>query len=79
MKLETLLSDILRRERRRKKYSQEKVAALVDIDRSFYSKIERGESCPTLKTLFKISEILEVKLSDVIKEIENGGKPQRRP
>jgi len=78
MKLEALLSDILRRERRRKKYSQEKVAALAGIDRSFYSKIERGESCPTLKTLFKISEVLEVKPSEIIKEVENGGKIRRR-
>lgn len=70
MKVEKALADILRRERRKKKLSQEKIAILAGIDRSYYSKIERGENKPTLNILFKISAVLEVKLSEIISEIE---------
>ena len=71
MKVEQLLADILRRERRKRKLSQEKFAILAGIDRSYYSKIERGENKPTLNILMKISAVLEVKLSEMIKEIED--------
>lgn len=74
MKIETLLADILRKERRKKKLSQEKIAILAGIDRSYYSKIERGENNPTLNILMKISSVLEIKLSEIIKEIENKTK-----
>ncbi|HQI05252.1 MAG TPA: helix-turn-helix transcriptional regulator [bacterium] len=70
MKVEKALADILRRERRKKKLSQEKIAILAGIDRSYYSKIERGENKPTLNILFKISAVLETKLSEIISEIE---------
>jgi len=71
MKVEKALADILRRERRKKKLSQEKIAILADVDRSYYSKIERGENKPTLNILFKISSVLETKLSEIIKDIES--------
>ena len=70
MKVEQLLADILRRERRKRKLSQEKFAILAGVDRSYYSKIERGENKPTLNILFKISAVLETKLSEIIREIE---------
>ncbi|HNZ54789.1 MAG TPA: helix-turn-helix transcriptional regulator [bacterium] len=70
MKVEKALADILRRERRKKKLSQEKIAILAGVDRSYYSKIERGENKPTLNILFKISAVLETKLSEIIREIE---------
>lgn len=71
MKVEKALADILRRERRKKKLSQEKIAILAGVDRSYYSKIERGENKPTLNILFKISAVLEVRLSEIIKDIES--------
>lgn len=71
MKVEKALADILRRERRKKKLSQEKIAILAGVDRSYYSKIERGENKPTLNILFKISAVLETKLSEIIKDIES--------
>ncbi|HRZ78681.1 MAG TPA: helix-turn-helix transcriptional regulator [bacterium] len=74
MKIEILLADILRKERRKKKLSQEKIAILAGIDHSYYSKIERGENKPTLNILMKISSALETKLSEIIKEIETKTK-----
>ncbi len=71
MKVEKFLAEILRRERRKKKLSQEKTAVLAGIDRSYYSKIERGENKPTLVILFKISSVFGIKLSEMIKELED--------
>ena len=57
--------------RKSKKISQEVLSGLADIGRTHLSAIERGERKPTLETLYKISCALEVKMSDIIKEIEN--------
>ena len=57
--------------RRQKKLSQEVLSGLSDIGRTHLSAIERGERKPTLETLYKISCALEIKMSDIVKEIED--------
>ena len=56
--------------RKSKKVSQEVLSGLADIGRTHLSAIERGERKPTLETLFRISNALDIKASDLIKEIE---------
>ena len=56
--------------RKRKGLSQEVLSGLSDIGRTHLSAIERGERKPTLETLFKISNALDVKMSEIVKEIE---------
>lgn len=56
--------------RKRKKVSQEVLSGLADIGRTHLSAIERGERKPTLETLYRISLALEVKMSDIVIEIE---------
>ena len=56
--------------RNKKGLSQEVLSGLADIGRSHLSAIERGERKPTLETLYKISCALNVKMSDIIIEIE---------
>ena len=51
--------------------SQEVLSGLADIGRTHLSAIERGERKPTLETLYRICNALDVKMSDVVKEIEN--------
>jgi len=51
--------------------SQENLADLADIHRTYVSQIERGLKMPTLAILFKIAHALQIKPSDLIKEIEN--------
>jgi transcriptional regulator with XRE-family HTH domain len=46
--------------RKRKKLSQEEVAKVVCISRSFYNQIENGERNPRYETTVKISNFLEV-------------------
>lgn len=56
--------------RNQKNLSQEVLSALADIGRTHLSAIERGERKPTLETLYKISMALDIKMSDIVKEIE---------
>lgn len=57
--------------RRRKGISQEVLSGLAAIGRTHLSAIERGERKPTLETLYRISNALNVKMSDIVREIEN--------
>ena len=56
--------------RQKKGLSQEVLSGLADIGRSHLSAIERGERKPTLETFYRICTAMDVKMSDVIKEIE---------
>ncbi len=57
--------------RKRKGISQEVLSGLSDIGRTHLSAIERGERKPTLETLYRICVALDVKMSEIIIEIEN--------
>ncbi len=52
--------------RKVKAYSQEKMSELLLMDRSSYGKIERGETELTLRTAFKLAEVLNAKFEDFI-------------
>lgn len=56
--------------RKKKGISQEVLSGLAVIGRTHLSAIERGERKPTLETLYRISLALNMKMSDVVKEIE---------
>ncbi len=57
--------------RKQRGISQEVLSGLADICRTHLSAIERGERKPTLETLYRISCALNIKMSDIVKEIEN--------
>ena len=54
--------------RKLKGISQYKLAKLVMMEQSNLARIEKGLTNPTIKTLLKISDALEVKLSDFFSE-----------
>lgn len=56
--------------RTEKGLSQEVLSGLADIGRTHLSAIERGERKPTLETLYRISCALDMKMSDIVKMIE---------
>ena len=56
--------------RKKKGISQEVLSGFADIGRTHLSAIERGERKPTLETLYRISCALDVKMSDIMLEIE---------
>lgn len=53
--------------RKEKGLSQEALAALADIDRSYMGHIERGEKNITLTKIYQISEALNVGLAELFK------------
>lgn len=56
--------------RQKKGLSQEILSGFADIGRSHLSAIERGERKPTLETLYRICNALDVKMSVVIQKLE---------
>ena len=61
---------VLRDYRKAKGLSQEVLSGLAGLDRTHYSKIERGLRSPTLETLFKIANALDVPPHELIIAIE---------
>jgi len=53
--------------RKAKGYSQESFADHANIHRTYMGGIERGERNPTLATICRLAEALEVKPSDLLK------------
>lgn len=49
----------LRTMRKQKGISQDKLALLADIDRSYVGRIERGEVNVTLEKVYQLAEVLE--------------------
>jgi ribosome-binding protein aMBF1 (putative translation factor) len=60
------LGTSIRAARSVKKLSQEALADLANIDRSYIGGIERGEHNVALINLLKIAEALEIKLSQLL-------------
>lgn len=63
--------EVLKSLRKAKNLSQEKLAELSGLDRTYISLLERNLRQPTLQTIFKISVALDVRPSEFIKIIEN--------
>lgn len=57
--------------RKKNGISQEVLSGLADIGRSHLSAIERGERKPTLETLYRICNALNIKMSTVVQQIES--------
>ncbi|MBQ7626575.1 MAG: helix-turn-helix transcriptional regulator [Rhodocyclaceae bacterium] len=48
--------------------AQEALALEADVDRTMVSKIERGVTNPSIATLLKLANRLEIRLSDLLHE-----------
>ena len=62
----------MRHYRNQKNYTQEILADMTELHRTYIGSVERGERNITLLNANKIAEALGVKLSDMVKDIENG-------
>ena len=51
--------------------TQEVLSGLAGLDRTHYSKIERGLRTPTIETLFKIADALDMEPHILVKRIED--------
>jgi len=65
-----LVGNVIADFRKRRGITQEVLSGLADIVRTHLSAIERGERKPTLETLYRLALALNVKMSDIVCEIE---------
>lgn len=56
--------------RREKNLTQEKISELTEISQQYLSDLERGKRNPTIKTLQKIADALNVPLLDLMKPVD---------
>lgn len=70
LELENALASVLRMKRTQLNFTQEELAHLCNLDRTYISLLERSKRKPTLSTLFKICDILSITPSEFIYEIE---------
>jgi len=68
--LKDRISTLLIELRAAKGYSQEKLANLADVDRSYISRIERKLIIPTVYKLIKICQPLGIQASEFLKRVE---------
>ena len=56
----------VREQRKLKKLSQERLALLCNIDRSYMGRIERGEVNITLEKIYEIARALEINVKELL-------------
>lgn len=56
-------------ERKKQQLSQEQLALLSEMDRTYLARIEEGKANPSIKILYKISRILRIKIHDLLKGV----------
>ncbi|KDM52465.1 MULTISPECIES: helix-turn-helix domain-containing protein [Acinetobacter] len=64
----------VRAQRKLKKLTQEKLALLCNIDRSYMGRIERGEVNITLEKIYEIAQALEIDILDLMPTISRHNK-----
>ena len=61
-----MVGQLIRNARHNKKISQEKLALICDIDRSYLGRIERGEVNITIEKLYELATALEMNAKDLL-------------
>lgn len=61
-----------REARRARKLTQEDVADRLGVSAQFYGRIERGHALPSVPTLLRLAEVLEVSADELLGEGEAG-------
>lgn len=68
--LEVCFGQNVRKARRKQRISQENLALIAGIDRSYMSRIERGIVSITLQKAYVIAQALKCELSDLLPTME---------
>ena len=61
---------VLKKHRKNAGLSQERLAELCDIERTFISMLERAERRPSLSMTFDLAEALNLPPSELVREVE---------
>lgn len=70
MEIEKAFGFVLSNFRNNAQMSQEKLALLSDLDRTYISLLERGKRKPTISTIFSLCRTLNIKPHELILEVE---------
>jgi transcriptional regulator with XRE-family HTH domain len=70
IELERAFGKAMRKFRLELGVSQEKLAELADLHRTYVGDVERGERNISLLNMWKIARALRVRLSDLVREME---------
>lgn len=68
--------------RKSKKYTQEKLAEMLDLSARQLIRIENGQNIPTFEFLYKFSKIFEIEIHDLFdfkKDVASLGKSYQEP
>lgn len=60
------LGNAIRRERIEQGISQERLALLAEVDRSYVGRVERGDNNVAILTLARLADALKVSLADLM-------------
>ena len=71
-----IVGRVLAEYRERKGLTQDVLSGFAGLDRTHYSKLERGLRSPTLDTLFKIGQALDIPPHVIVKAIEDAHTQQ---
>lgn len=63
------LGETIVQSRKKRDLSQQQLAILSDVDRSYLAEIEEGKANPSIRFLHKITKILKIKLRELIKNL----------
>ncbi|WP_153733304.1 helix-turn-helix domain-containing protein [Sporosarcina obsidiansis] len=66
MEIEQAFGNVLRKVRLEKSLSQEELAHLCELDRTYISLLERGKRKPTINTIFALATGLNVLPSNLV-------------
>jgi len=62
------LGEAIRRVRLSKDISQERLALLAEVDRSYVGRVERGDNNVAVLTLFRLAGALDISISKLMQE-----------
>ena len=69
--ISSMIGERIRKFRTEQKLSQEELAFVSELHPAYIGKIERGEKCPTVETLYKIANGLKIPLHKLL-DISSG-------
>ena len=70
MTIEEAFGEVIRELRKAKQISQEKLAEVSKLDRSFISLLECGHKQPSLITIFQLAKALNLSASKIMSLVE---------
>ena len=64
-----LLGEAIRAKRKKRRWSQERLAEKADLSTVFISRVERGKESPSVDSLVKIARALGVRARELVREL----------